>query len=112
MKLLEQGLASMDEALAIDPHHATAQSSRILILHALGRMDDFEAISGLERALEWSPGHVNTLNTLGHFYKDRQEPMKALKAFDAAISLDPHHAHSHCNRGTLLNALLRFAYST
>ena len=75
-------------------------------LERAGRLDD--AFRLLERARVLAPQDSLTLASLGHWYSKAGRPGEALKAFDAALALNPVSASAHHGRGLALAAVRDF----
>ena len=91
------------EALAAGVGHPA-----VLNLAAQARYDEgrfSEAVSLLKRARSLAPKDPHILNTLGACLTALGQQEQALKAFDAAIRIDPDMAAAHFNRGKLLDDL-------
>jgi tetratricopeptide (TPR) repeat protein len=90
IRLHEEAVASLNEALAIDPNYFEA-------LRQLARdytsLEDYRAAErALRRALQQSPGPVddaNVLSQLGLVYETSGQPHEALAAYSEAITKDP-----------------------
>lgn len=94
-----QGIALMDQALALDPSLAPIHLNRANALKRLGRLD--EALQGYANALRIKPdypmAHTNrgtVLESLGRFDE-------ALAAYDQALTLDPNYADAQWNKAAL-----------
>jgi tetratricopeptide (TPR) repeat protein len=68
-----------------------------------GRYD--EALALLHRAFELDPADHFILNSIGIIHAKSERPLEALRAFDAALSLDPDMAPAHNGRGLALQAI-------
>ena len=103
---LEQAVASIGKAIAINPNEAVIYNNRGAALLELARPD--AALEDLDRALALSPGYAdahynraNVLRSLGQW-----EP--ALAGYDRALSLKADHPETWSNRGIVLAALNRW----
>jgi hypothetical protein len=105
MKRLPEALASLDQAVAIDPSDAVAQCNRGNVLQDLGRLE--EALTGFDRAIALQPGlveaHLNRGNALARLHRLEE----GLQCLDGVLEVQPQHATAHSNRGTMLQELRR-----
>lgn len=99
-RLMQRGIAAMaedDEEEALDAFNqitrhdkgfAEGWNKRATIEFAMG---DFEAsVSDVERTLALEPRHFGALSGLGQIYVAIGNKKQALKAFRAALAIDPH----------------------
>jgi tetratricopeptide (TPR) repeat protein len=68
-----------------------------------GKLD--EALAVLQRALALDPTDHFILNSIGVVHSKAERPMEALRAFDAALAIDPDMANAHNGRGLALQAI-------
>jgi tetratricopeptide (TPR) repeat protein len=102
----ELALTSYNRALAVQPNHADALSSRGNTLKELQRYE--EAIASYDRALAAKPDHTGALNNRAVVLQILQRYDEALASLDRALALQPNYEDAHCNRGIISNALGRF----
>jgi tetratricopeptide (TPR) repeat protein len=99
-KLMRQGMAAFnedDQAGALEAFNGVVQADksfaegwnkRATVEYAMG---DFEAsIADIERTLVLEPRHFGALSGLGQIYLALEKKALALKAFEAALEIDPH----------------------
>ncbi|WP_245987070.1 tetratricopeptide repeat protein [Azospirillum thermophilum] len=81
-------LDAFDRVVARDPTYAEGWNKRASAHYMLG---DYEsAMNDLRRALLLEPRHFGALATLGLVYLELDRPAAALRAFDAALAINPH----------------------
>ena len=87
-RLSEQGLASVDLALALDPECAETWRTRGSVLVSLGR--DEEALAAFEKTLNANPTDARAHSGIGrvHFIL-RGEFREAVAAYERSLALDP-----------------------
>ncbi len=81
-------LAAFDRAVARDPTYAEGWNKRANAHYMLG--DYRAAVDDLRHALVLEPRHFGALAGLGLVYLALDQPQPALRAFDAALALNPH----------------------
>jgi tetratricopeptide (TPR) repeat protein len=88
-RLSEQGLASVDLALALDPDCSETWRARGSVLISLGR--DEEALAAFEKTLSANPTDARAHSGIGrvHFIL-RGEFREAVAAYERSLALDPH----------------------
>jgi len=98
-------LLSYDQAIALDPAHATALANRGEALLALGRGDD--AAASYERALALQSDRANLFYNHGTILLGLRRYEDAIASFDRALALDPDSVDALYNRGNALAELKR-----
>ncbi len=98
-------LLSYDQAIALDPAHATALANRGEALLALGRGDD--AAASYERALALRSDRADLFYNHGTILLGLRRHEDALASFDRALALDPDSVDALYNRGNALAELKR-----
>ncbi len=84
----DTALAAFDEVVKYDKNFAEGWNKRATVEFALG---DFPAsIADIERTLALEPRHFGALSGLGEIYLAMERKDLALKAFRAALAIDPH----------------------
>lgn len=93
----EEGLATLERALAIKPDHPEALANLGVIHHEQGRFK--EALACIETALRFSPGNVDLLNKRGFVLQDLGRHAEAANSFRLAIEEEPRFADAWFNLG-------------
>lgn len=94
---LDEALAALGQALAIDAGNADLHNRRGLLLQALGRIDDARA--AYEQAVALLPRHAGAFNNLGTLFTQQGRWAEAAQAFGRAVALRPDHALAWHNLG-------------
>ncbi|RTR16032.1 tetratricopeptide repeat protein [Azospirillum griseum] len=81
-------LAAFDTVVTLDPTYAEGWNKRAAAHYMLGR--NRAALEDLRRVLSLEPRHFGALTELGLVYLAVGQPEAALKAFDAALAINPH----------------------
>lgn len=84
----EEALADFDRVVAADPAYAEGWNKRANAEYLLGNYD--AAVRDIRRVLSLEPRHFGALAGLGLVYLAIDEPAGALKAFNAALAINPH----------------------
>ena len=87
LKRYQQGLETLNRAIALDPTDAPSWSNRGNCLADLGRLE--EALASYERALALNPRYAVAWNNKGNTLRHLRRYPEALAALDRAIELDP-----------------------
>lgn len=99
-RLMRQGIAAMNEddadaaldafdaVVKYDKNFAEGWNKRATVEFALG--DYTASIADIERTLALEPRHFGALSGLGQIYLAMERKALALKAFRAALAIDPH----------------------
>lgn len=84
----ESARAKLDALTEIAPDYVEAWSFRAL---ANSRLRDYDrAVADLKRVLELEPRHFRALGLLGSIFRELDDPKSALKAYEAAVKINPH----------------------
>ncbi|WFE98582.1 tetratricopeptide repeat protein [Micromonospora sp. WMMD964] len=102
----ERGLASAEQALAIDPRHESALGWRIFGLRRLRRFE--EAEQAARTAADARPNSPDPYLQLSYIYDDQFDYERALTAVEQALTIDPRHEWARVWRITELRQLRRF----
>ena len=103
----EEAIATLEQALAIDPACADAHTN--LGNAALERGDLQRAIACYQTALDADPIRAEHHYNLGNALLAADLPEPAVDRFERTIALKPDHAGAHNNLGNVLRARGRFA---
>jgi tetratricopeptide (TPR) repeat protein len=83
-----QALPIFDAMVQRSPTFAEGWNKRATVYFLLG---DFESsVADIERTLQLEPHHFGALSGLGQIYLALDRDEAALKAFEAALAIDPH----------------------
>lgn len=104
--LITNSLPAADQAVQITPSDPEAHRARALILNRLRRPAEAEA--SLEIATSLRDGPEDLWIELGNTRDELGDREGALAAFDRAVRLAPHYAHTHWQRGNLLLRMGRY----
>lgn len=83
-----EALAVFNEVVARDPGYAEGWDKRANAEYLLGNYD--RAVQDIGRVLALEPRHFGALAGLGLVYLAIDEPAGALRAFNAALAINPH----------------------
>jgi tetratricopeptide (TPR) repeat protein len=84
----KQALTVFDAMVQRSPYFAEGWNKRATVYYLLG---DFDAsVADIERTLQLEPHHFGALSGLGQIYLALDRDEAALKAFEAALAIDPH----------------------
>jgi len=106
LRRLDEALASLDQALAIDPHFAKAFGNRGNVLFDLGRYD--EALASHDSAIALKPDYAEAYSNRANALRALHRPEEALASCDRAIALNPGRMEALNNRGTALFDMRRY----
>lgn len=84
----EDALAALDQVVAVAPDFVEGWNLRATV-HYL-RDEYGEAVADIERVLALEPRHFGALAGLGRILVELEDRKAALRAFDAALALNPH----------------------
>lgn len=99
---LQDALASVDEAISLDPDYGAAYTLRAKINNGLLRFE--EAVSDLLMVIELNPDNVSNYATLGKAYYRSGELEKAVTNFNIALEFDSEDAVTFYDRGLALSS--------
>lgn len=88
------------EVLRNDPQNADALYYVAVVACQEGQLQ--QGIDLARRALEAGPPQARMHNLLGKAFERLRNPLDAIKAYDAAIALDPDFAEAHGNRASIV----------
>jgi tetratricopeptide (TPR) repeat protein len=83
-----QALAVFNEMVRLHPGFAEGWNKRATVYFLLG--DFTSSVADIEKTLELEPRHFGALSGLGQIYLALDRKEGALKAFEAALAIDPH----------------------
>ena len=98
-----QAQNSLEKAIELDRRNYLAFYNKGLLHEELGDIDG--AIESYLRALRIEPNHPESNNNLGKIFLLRDEPKRASKLFERAISFDDKHTQALINQGDALSKL-------
>lgn len=84
----EGAKAKLDPLTEIAPNYVEGWSFRALVHRELGNIP--ESVTDLKRALELEPKHFRALSLLGSIFEELKDYKSALKAWKAALEINPH----------------------
>jgi tetratricopeptide (TPR) repeat protein len=84
----EQAVAIFTEMVERKPDFAEGWNKRATVYFMLGEFD--ASVADIERTLALEPRHFGALSGLGQIYLELGRKEAALKAFEAALAIDPH----------------------
>lgn len=84
----DDALAALDQVVAAAPDYVEGWNLRATV-HYL-RDEYGQAVADIERVLALEPRHFGALAGLGRILLELEEKKAALRAFDAALALNPH----------------------
>lgn len=102
----EEGVATIRQALELNPTFASAHSNLAAGLNALGRFE--EALASADEAVALKADFADAHNNRGTALKGLRRFEDALASYDQAIALKPDFREAHSNRGGALQAMGRF----
>jgi len=94
-----------DQALEVNPGHASSFGNRGTALRLLGR--PAEALESFDSSLRIRPDHSDTLSSRGNALLELGRNAEALASYDRALTVQPDHADAMNNRGVALLGLGR-----
>ena len=100
-----QGIALIQQALALKPELPSAYYHLGIILHLNNRVDD--AIRHYETAIALLPNSAEVLLNLGTAYYSKNRTADAIRCLDQAMTIDPTNADIYYNKGVVVQSLNR-----
>ena len=88
------------DVLADDPTNADALYYVAVVACEDGQYD--KGVELAQRAIAVGKPQARVHNLLGQAYDRLHQPLEAIKAYDAAIAIDPNFASAHGNRASIL----------
>lgn len=88
------------DALAEDPTNADALYYVAVVACEDGQYD--KGVELAQRAIDVGKPQARVHNLMGQAYDRLEQPLEAIKAYDAALAVDPNFAAAHGNRASIL----------
>jgi tetratricopeptide (TPR) repeat protein len=85
---LKEALGVFHKLVASNPEFAEAWNKRATVLYLMERLE--ESVTDIHETLKLEPNHFGALSGLGLIYLSVDELKGALKAFKAALEINPH----------------------
>jgi len=102
---LDEALATLQRAAALDPNDPKVHANLGSILTRLNRPE--EAVACYRRALALDPNYAEAHYNLGAMLTQLERHEEALACYDRVLALMPNHGRTLINRGSALSALNR-----
>jgi len=93
---LDRAIADFDQAIQLDPNHATALTKRGDAHAAKGDHD--RAIADYDRAIKIDPNNADLFNSRGTAYNAKGDRDRAIASYSRAIAINPSDAKAFYNR--------------
>jgi len=85
---LDDALSTFDALVEVSPDFAEAWNKRATVRYLIGDLEG--SVADIERTLELEPRHFGALSGLGLIYQEIEKWDAALRAFEAALRINPH----------------------
>src|SRR6266436_4016609 len=92
-----QAIQDYDQAIRLNPSHASAFSNRGVAYASKGDYD--RAIENYDEAIRLNPNHADAFSNRGVAYGRKGNYDRAIQNYDEVIRLNPNHANALYNRG-------------
>ncbi len=106
LKRYEEAIAAYEQAIRLNPNHATAYYNKGNALFNIKRYE--EAIAAYEQAIRLNPNHATAYYNKGMALFDLKRYEEAIATYEQAIRLNPNHADAYHNKGNALFNLKRY----
>ncbi len=93
----EEGIAMIEQAIALRPDGYLYYSNLGNVLRAVGRLD--EAVTRYEQAIATKPDYTEAYSNLGTALLDQGKYEAAVASFEKAVAIKPDYAEAYCNLG-------------
>jgi len=104
----DQAIQSYEKALDINPNHLEANLRLGLVYGSLGHYE--EAIRYTRKAASINPGYLPFYN-LGLIYGAKEDPLKALEAFDEALKHNPESYRAKYQKGLIYTSMKDYVHA-
>lgn len=85
---LDDALSTFDALVDLAPDFAEAWNKRATVHYLMGNLD--ESVADIEQTLRLEPRHFGALSGLGLIYQEVEQWDAALRAYEAALKVNPH----------------------
>ena len=105
-KRYEDALATLKDAIALNPDFAQAYNNRGAIFNEL--QNHVQALASYDRAIQLNSDYAEAYNNRGITLSELERHDEALADYERAIALNPDYAEAYSNRGITLSGIRRY----